>query len=72
MGKFALYYMHGRTREARACLLENLNPSQRLWLSKRPWQAKMNSGSIELYARMGKHIPVEEEAKPLTILFATI
>ncbi len=70
--RFAIYYMTGRTSEVRQCLLDYLTPSQRNWLTKRPWQVKMHNGEVELYARMGKHIPVEEESKAVTILFATI
>lgn len=70
--KIHYYYISGRTREVRDIVLNYLNPSQRKWLTKRPWKVIINNqGRIELYAKMGKFVTVEEESKAVTILFAT-
>ncbi len=69
--KVHYFYSAGRTSEVRKTVLAYLNPSQRKWLTKRPWQVKINNGAIELYARMGKYVPIEEESRALIILFAT-
>lgn len=69
--KLHYFYDRGRTYEVRKLVLENLTVSQRSWLTKRPWKVTINRGSIELYARMGKYVPVEQEASVADILFAT-
>jgi hypothetical protein len=69
--KFHYFYDSGRTGEVRKLVLENLTASQRSWLTKRPWKVTVNQGKIELYARMGKYVPVEQEESVADILFAT-
>lgn len=70
--KFDYYYSSGQTRQAREALLNFLNPSQRSWIRKRPWRAVKGRDGIEVYARMGKFVPLEQEESVADILFATL
>jgi len=72
IGKFDYYYDRGQTREARELLLGHLNPSQRSWIKKRPWKVIKGSTGIEVYASMGKFVPLEHEEAVADILFATL